>query len=180
MSRGTPILLSLLTFNQGQYHFVYIVTPERYRRFAAFVVGWMTLIGWWVVTCSGVTLAAVAIFGMVEFWNPTFHVHQWMIYCAFFGVVVVSVESSFASMVPDTVELTEYVAVVPLFVCPKFIPKIAQTTLYLSVLGFITCFTVIVSMKKHTQPVSYIVKPNLGTSGWGQGTAWVLGISNAM
>lgn len=36
------------------------------------------------------------------------------------------------------------------------------------------------AMRQHTNDGSFIVESDLGTSGWNQGTAWVLGISNAM
>lgn len=35
-------------------------------------------------------------------------------------------------------------------------------------------------MHRNTQPGSFITRPGLGTSGWGDGTAWMLGITNAM
>jgi choline transport protein len=68
----------------------------------------------------------------------------------------------------------------PLFIIPKFIPLIAECSLYLSLLGFLVNFIVLLSMKKHTNLPSYIVEGGLGTSGWSQGTAWVLGVMNAM
>lgn len=68
----------------------------------------------------------------------------------------------------------------PLFWCPKWIPTISQTCLHISVLGFFVKFIVILAMKKHTQPGSFLVENGLGASGWGMGTAWVLGITNAM
>ena len=50
----------------------------------------MTLLGWWVVTCSGVSLATISIFGMVSFWDSSFHATQWMIYCLFVGVALLT------------------------------------------------------------------------------------------
>ena len=53
-------------------------------------------------------------------------------------------------------------------------------TLYLSLIGMVLMFITVLAMRKQTQPASYIVKSHLGTSGWPDGTAWVLGITNAM
>lgn len=71
-------------------------------------------------------------------------------------------------------------AAAPLFLCPRLVPKITQATLFLTVLGFLVSFALVIGLKKHTQPSSFITQPGLGTSGWGSGTAWVLGLGNAM
>ena len=53
-------------------------------------------------------------------------------------------------------------------------------SLWLSTGGCLVNFIVLLAMKKHTNSASFITESNLGTSGWGQGTAWVLGIMNAL
>jgi choline transport protein len=37
-----------------------------------------------------------------------------------------------------------------------------------------------VGMHQHVNKGSYLVQSGMGTSGWGSGTAWILGISNCM
>lgn len=68
----------------------------------------------------------------------------------------------------------------PLFVAPKSVPKITQATLLLSVTGFIVLFCMILGLEKQTQPASFIIRSGLGTSGWSDGTAWMMGIGNAL
>ena len=85
----------LLTGVQGQYHFTYILAPSRHKKFAAFVVGWMTLIGWWVITCSGVSLCAVSVAGLIRFWHPDFEAARWQIYLIYLASVFLTGESSF-------------------------------------------------------------------------------------
>lgn len=70
--------------------------------------------------------------------------------------------------------------VIPLFAAPKRISWTVQITLYVSLTGFLVFFIVSLAMSRHKQPGSFIVESGLGTSGWGGGTAWVLGITNAM
>jgi len=36
------------------------------------------------------------------------------------------------------------------------------------------------AMRQATNPGSLVTQSNLGASGWNQGTAWVLGVANAM
>lgn len=52
--------------------------------------------------------------------------------------------------------------------------------MYLSLSGFLAWFIIILAMKQNTNDGSFILQSDLGTSGWGQGTAWALGITNAM
>lgn len=80
---------------QGQYHFTYILAPTKHKRFAAFVVGWMTLLGWWVVTCSGLSLCAVSVAGMVNFWHPAFEATRWQVYLIYLASIFITGESSF-------------------------------------------------------------------------------------
>ncbi|KAG9232017.1 amino acid/polyamine transporter I [Amylocarpus encephaloides] len=157
---GVSELASAFPSSGGQYHFVWILAPEKTKRFAAFMVGWFSIVGWWIVTSSGVSLASVSVFGMVGFWDEAFVGERWMIYLVYLVVV--------------------FVTVLPLYFTPKLIPEITTLSLWLSLLGCLVNFTVLLAMKKHTNPSSYIVQSNLGTSGWGQGVAWVLGIMNSM
>ncbi|KAL8969325.1 MAG: hypothetical protein Q9183_002054, partial [Haloplaca sp. 2 TL-2023] len=140
----------------GQYHFAYILAPTKHKRFAAFVVGWMTLLGWWIVTCSGMSLCAVSIAGIVNFWQVTTPAFEPLHYEA------------------------DQIAACPLFLSPKLIPKFTQATLFFSVTGFFIVFCMLLGLKKQTQPNSFITQSGLGTSGWSPGTAWVLGIGNAL
>lgn len=52
--------------------------------------------------------------------------------------------------------------------------------MYLSLSGFLAWFIILLAMRQHTNNGSYVMKSDVGTSGWGQGTAWALGITNAM
>jgi hypothetical protein len=72
------------------------------------------------------------------------------------------------------------IAVIPLFVCPKLLPKFTTGALALTATGFLTWFIVILSMRHQSNNASYITQSGLGTSGWGQGTAWILGTINSM
>ncbi len=68
----------------------------------------------------------------------------------------------------------------PLFLCPDLVPKITQATLFLSVSGFVVIFCMLLVLKKQTQPGSFITGSGLGTSGWNDGTAWMMGVGNAL
>ena len=54
----------------------------------------MTLLGWWVITCSGVSLCAVSVIGMITFWNDTFEAAPWQIYLIYLATVILTGKSS--------------------------------------------------------------------------------------
>ncbi|KAK5677213.1 hypothetical protein LTS10_010402 [Elasticomyces elasticus] len=157
---GLSELGSAFPSSGGQYHFCYILAPPSNKRFAAYVVGWMSMVAWWVVTCSGISLAAVTLSGLVNFWHPNFVATQWEIYLIYVAVATVTV--------------------IPLFIAPKKMHWIVQATLYLSVIGCVLFLIVVCAMHRSTQPASFLTRSGFGESGWNAGTAWVLGIANAM
>ena len=62
----------------------------------------------------------------------------------------------------------------------RLIPRVLQASLALSITGFLVILALVVFLRQHTQPVSLIIKPYPGTSGWGFGPAWMMGIGNSM
>ncbi|KAL8959294.1 MAG: hypothetical protein Q9193_003817, partial [Seirophora villosa] len=150
----------------GQYHCTYILAPTKHKKFAAFTVGWMTLLGWWVVTCSGLSLCAISVAGMINFWHESFEAARWQVYLIYLA-------SLFLTGSPRK-------AAAPLFVSPKIVPRFVRAALYLSVTGFFVIFCMVLGLRKSTQPGSFITRSGQGTSGWNPGTAWVLGVGNAL
>ena len=67
----------------------------------------------------------------------------------------------------------------PLFIGPRAIPIILQASLAFSVLGLVIILGIVLVMRKQVQPLSLLLDIS-GTSGWGQTTAWLLGLSNSM
>ncbi|KAF2798207.1 amino acid transporter [Melanomma pulvis-pyrius CBS 109.77] len=160
ITMGLSELASAFPSSGGQYHFCYILAPPRTRRFAAYVIGWMSVLAWWIVTCSGISLAAVTLLGIVRFFHEDFVAQSWHTYLVYVA--------------------TGTVTMIPLFVAPKKITWTVQASLYLSLVGCATLFVTVLAMKGKTQSRSFITQPGLGSSGWSDSTAWLLAISNAM
>ena len=157
---GLSEISSCFPSSGGQYHFVFILAPKESRRFAAFAVGWMNILGWSVALCSGVSVVVASVSGLVAFWNESFQATQWQTYCMYLAVTFLSVS--------------------PLFLCPRLIPRIMQISLAFSVTSLIIIFCLVLALRKQTQPLSSITTPGPGRSGWGVGSAWLLGITNSM
>ena len=87
---------------QGQYHFVFILAPRRTKRFAAFVIGWMNILGWLIALCSGVSVVVTSLNGMVAFWDDTFVAVQWQLYVMYLVVAGLSSKSTCRLKVLET------------------------------------------------------------------------------
>lgn len=157
---GLSEIASCFPSSGGQYHFVFILAPKEYRKFFAFIVGWMNILGWSVALCSAVSVVVASISGLIALWNDDFQATQWEIYLIYLAVAVLSVS--------------------PLFLGPRLIPSIVQISLAFSVTGLIVIFGAVLALRQQTQSLSYILTPRLGGSGWNLGPAWLLGITNSM
>ena len=85
----------------GQYHFIFILAPERYKRVAAFAVGWMNLLGWSVALCAAISVVVKSLEGVVVFWRPEgggLGQVEW--YGVYVGVGVLSGESVLMASYP--------------------------------------------------------------------------------
>ncbi|OQE92573.1 hypothetical protein PENNAL_c0007G05151 [Penicillium nalgiovense] len=157
---GLSELASAFPSSGGQYHFVYIIAPKKHKRFGAFVTGWMSMLGWWMVTCSDLSLVPKAALGLGQFLHPDFEIKQWHAYCVYLATIAATM--------------------MPLLLCPKKLPLITSWSLYLALSGFAVWFVTVLVMRQHTNTRSYIIRSGLGTSGWNNGIAWLLGITNSM
>ncbi|KAI0184920.1 amino acid/polyamine transporter I [Xylaria flabelliformis] len=157
---GLGEIASAFPSTGGQYHFCYILSPDKTKRFAAYVIGWMSMLAWWIVTCSGISLAAVTLSGMVNFVRPEFVATAWQIYLFYVSTAVITI--------------------IPVFLSSKRLSWIVQISLFLSILGVTLFLFIPVGLHKHVNKGSYLVKSGVGNSGWDVGTAWILAISNSM
>ncbi|KAJ5391469.1 hypothetical protein N7509_006959 [Penicillium cosmopolitanum] len=156
---GLGELASAYPSSGGQYHFCYILSPAKTRNYAAYTVGWISMLAWWIVTCSGISLGAAVLNGIVAFCYPSYAGNQWQTYCIYVAVSTITM--------------------IPVFFSARM-HAMAQLSLYLSLAGYLIFFIVALVMHKSRMPTSFLVESGLGNSGWSPGTAWLLSISNSM
>ncbi|GJP90889.1 choline transporter [Aspergillus niger] len=174
---GLAELASAFPSSGGQYHFCYILSPDRTKRYSAFVVGWLSILAWWVVTCSGLSLVAVCINGIANFYHPVYTASQWQTYLMYLGASVVTSRLNQDSILHQALI---HPTVMPVFAAPKRISLVTQCALYLTLAGYLVFFVVMLSMHQQVQPGSFILSSAQGNSGWSRGTAWILAINNSM
>jgi choline transport protein len=79
---------------KGQYHYAFLISPRKYRHIVAFFTGWFSILGWWIITCSGLLLASLATLGLATFWHPTFVIEQWHVYLMYLATLLVTGKST--------------------------------------------------------------------------------------
>ncbi|VUC29731.1 unnamed protein product [Clonostachys rosea] len=157
---GLSEIASAFPSSGGQYHFCYILAPEKSKKFTAFVIGWLSVIAWWIVTCSGLSLFAITLSGVINFWIPDFVASGWQIYLIYVA--------------------TGLSTVTPVIFASKHLAWVVQFSLWASILGFLLFLFVSTGMHSTVQDGSFLTDSGFGTSGWNPSTAWLLGIANAM
>ncbi|GLA15484.1 hypothetical protein AnigIFM62618_002025 [Aspergillus niger] len=157
---GLAELASAFPSSGGQYHFCYILSPDCTKRYSAYVVGWLSMLGWWVATCSGTSLVALCLGGIANFYHSDYLATPWQTYLIYLGVSVITVT--------------------PVFAASKRISLVTQCSLYLTLGGYLVFFVVVLSKHQQVQPGSFLLASTQGNSGWGRGLAWILAINNSM
>ncbi|PWY89689.1 choline transporter [Aspergillus sclerotioniger CBS 115572] len=157
---GLAELASAYPSSGGQYHFCYILSPKRTKRYSAYVVGWLSVLAWWIVTCSGISPTVAIINDIANFCNLGYVANQWQTYLTYVAVAVITI--------------------IPVFVVSQKISLVTQFALYLSLAAYLVVFIVILTMHQEVQPGSFILASGQGNSGWSRGTSWLLAITNSL
>ncbi|GKZ46924.1 hypothetical protein AbraIFM66951_010095 [Aspergillus brasiliensis] len=153
---GLSELTSAFPSTGGQYYLCYMLSPTKSKRFSAFVVGCPD------DRCrsSGIQMITASLAGIVRFWHPEYTAAQWHIYLVYIA--------------------TSLLTLVPIFLAPSKINWTVHTALFLSLTGMALIIIMSLGMCREKQPVSFLLQSGHGESGWNEGTAWMLGIMNAM
>ncbi|PYH75503.1 amino acid transporter [Aspergillus uvarum CBS 121591] len=157
---GLAELASAFPSSGGQYHFCYILSSKSTRKYNAYIVGWLSVLAWWSATCSGISLGAIFLQGIVSYYIPGYEATQWRTYLIFLAIAVSTL--------------------IPLFVSPTKVSWVTQLTLSLTLAGYLVYLITALAMHDHVQGKSFAVASNQANSGWNSGAAWLLAISNAM
>jgi hypothetical protein len=48
----------------------------------------MSILGWWIGACSGLSLTSTTILGLTHFMHPNFEIKQWHEYCIYLATLV--------------------------------------------------------------------------------------------
>lgn len=83
LSLGMAELASAFPVAGAQYYWSYMVASEPYKPFAAYINGWMSVIGWWMGASSVSNFVASMVLSIATLWHPEYeyqHWQQWLLY----------------------------------------------------------------------------------------------------
>ncbi|KAL2686829.1 hypothetical protein Neosp_004371 [[Neocosmospora] mangrovei] len=140
----------------GQYHFVFALCTERWKRVMSFWVGWINIGGWLVVvTVQGFFAAQFICAAAVVASNDKFVVTQWSTYLIFLAILTfATIANIFGN---------------------RILGRWNDAALFWSVLGVIIIGIVLLAMSKKSD-ASFVFTNFDNQTGWSDGMAWILGL----
>ncbi|KAH6684973.1 choline transport protein [Plectosphaerella plurivora] len=140
----------------GQYHFVYALCTDKWKRVMSFWVGWTNIVGWLVVvTVQGFFAAMFICAAAVVGSDGRFVVTQWTTYLIFLAILTFSTAGNIWGN--------------------RILGKWNDFALAWSILGVIIISIVILSMHEKTS-AEYVFTTFSNETGWSDGMSWILGL----
>ncbi|KAJ4253443.1 hypothetical protein NW762_010601 [Fusarium torreyae] len=166
---GLGELCSAFPSEGGQYHFAYILAPPKTRNFAAYVTGMITIVAWWIGTCSGTLYTAISAFGCAAAWFPEFAQERYQVYLCYIGVIILSQSDKSRTIV------------IPIYtIKQKYLDYMTKSATAFSLIGFALTVALSLGMADGDYAPGSILVDNRGVSGWNAGTGWLLSIAAAL
>ncbi|KAF2397171.1 amino acid transporter, partial [Trichodelitschia bisporula] len=129
----------------GQYHFIALLAPPRWKNFLSYMAGWISILAWQATTASCALIAATAIQGLIVLNHPSYTLERWHGTLIFMLVILVSV----------------------LFntILARVLPFIESCILVIHVLGWFCCVIPLIMFAPQSPP-SFVFTTFLNTGGW--------------
>ena len=144
----------------GQYHFAYMVSSEGTRARVAFVMGWLSVIGYCLFTASATIVCAQITVAIASFWHEDFVATQWQVYLLYI------LYQALATAVP--------------VLFPRQLPKTEIAFFLISVSGCIVFFITVLSSSESKQPAKVVFTEVVNVTGWSDGVSFILAVGTCM
>ncbi|KAI0896505.1 amino acid transporter [Annulohypoxylon nitens] len=140
----------------GQYHFVYALCSERWKRFMSFWVGWTNIAGWLtLVTTEGFFAAQFIQAATVIASNGTYEIQQWSTYLIFLAVLTFTTGANIWGN--------------------RILGRWNDAALYWSLLG-VVIISIVLLATSDKNDARYVFAEFDNETGWSDGMAWILGL----
>jgi choline transport protein len=126
----------------------------------AFTVGWLSVIAWCLTTASAAIFCAQVIANIASFLHPEYVWTQWQVYLIYVALCIIAVA------------IVVYL--------PRQIPHVEMVSFLASIIGFVVFFIAILAASKGKQRASVVFTDWSNQTGWGDGTAFLLGVGTCM
>ncbi|KAK5940756.1 hypothetical protein PMZ80_007173 [Knufia obscura] len=160
ITAGLAELASAFPSSGGQYHFAFMVAPEKHRAPIAFATGWLSSFAWLFTTASANLFLAQVCVNLATLYNPEYVWTQWQVWMVYSGFIILC-------------------AAIVIFL-PKLIPIGETMFFWASVLGFAVSVIVMLAVSDRKQSGSVVFTEWVNQTGWSDGTAFLLAVGQAM
>ncbi|EEU43558.1 uncharacterized protein NECHADRAFT_45162 [Fusarium vanettenii 77-13-4] len=157
---GLAELASAFPSSGGQYHYVAMLSTERYRDPLAFGVGWISVLGWLFTTASTTVFCSQTSLILASLYHPDFVWKPWQVWLIYVLITVISC--------------------LIIVLLPRWIPTAERVFLFSSLLGLLVAFITILASSEHKQPAAIVFTEWVNVTGWPDGLAFLLATGQAM
>lgn len=141
----------------GQYHWVAIISPPRYKRFLSWITGWINMGGWIALAATSGVLASELIVGLVALFKPAYEPKQWHQFLVYIGYSI----AGYVMNVFGTSSL----------------PHMNKWGFYATLVGFVaTVITMLATADVGYADAGWVFGKFINQTGWPDGVAWILGL----
>jgi choline transport protein len=148
-------LASMAPIAGGQYYWVYMLAPPRYKKFCSYIVGWLTALAWITTVATESMFAGTIIQGMIILDNPLYEPSRYQ------GTLLAW--------------LVIAVAVLINVIIPGLLPRFETFILVFHIAGFIAIMAVLWVFSPHGSAAS-VFATSLNEGGWStQGLSDIIG-----
>lgn len=157
---GLAELSSAYPSSGGQYHFAFMVSSQKTRTTTAFVMGWLSVLSYILLTASVAIVCAQITAAIASFWHESYVASQWQIYLMY--LLYQALTTAIVVLFPTHLPMTEIVFFV------------------ISVTGVGVFIVTVLAASPHKQPAKVVFTEVTNETGWGDGVAFLLGIGTCM
>ncbi|KIW36219.1 uncharacterized protein PV06_11491 [Exophiala oligosperma] len=159
---GMAELASAYPVAGAQYYWSFMVAREDYKPFAAYLNGWLSILGWWLASASVANFVSSLIIAIVALWLPDYDVQRWQQWLMYVAVIwIAAAFNIFGS------------GLIPLFNQMQFIVALLTLTS--------TVITLLVCSRNQYPSAAWVFADTTNSTGWSSdGFAFILSISNAV
>ncbi|PYH46907.1 putative GABA permease [Aspergillus saccharolyticus JOP 1030-1] len=157
---GLAELASAYPSSSGQYHFAFMVSSPKYRPVVAFTMGWLSVVAWALTSASTAIVCAQMIGNLASIYHPSYTAESWQTYLIYALLILIAT------------------AIVCLL--PRALPKGEIVMFISSFLGFVASFITVLATQNHKQSAAAVFLDYKNTSGWSDGTSFLIGLGTCM
>ncbi|VTT59384.1 unnamed protein product [Fusarium fujikuroi] len=152
-------IASIYPTSGGQYHWVTALSPERGRKTASWMTGWISIGGQVVLLASAGFYSSFMVQGLISLSNPSYHAERWHATLIYIGILI-------------------YCALLNI-IGEKVLPTANFISGALHIFGFLAVLIALgVTSKKNTS--EYVFTTTFNNTNWSDGVAWIVGMISSI